>query len=210
MAAALFGGVGAATAAKPARPPRTSNASPASRSPLPPAPEPSLLDLGAPEEPPPAPPAPPVSDLLGDLSAPAPVPAPAPAAASDPFAAFDGLSLTEAPLTTAFAPEQLTTADFGGRWGPTKHEQRREVALPPTRMTPDAVAAGLATVGAALVEAIPATRELILAATHAPTSTLCLWHVKLLANAAALVTVRSPNPEVARLALEASVGALSA
>jgi len=210
MAAALFGGVGAAAAAKPARPPRTSNASPASRSPPPAAPEPSLLDLGAPDEPPPAPPAPSVSDLLGDLSAPAPVPAPPSAAASDPFAAFDGLSLTEAPSTTAFAPEQLTTADFGGRWGPSKHEQRREVALPPTRTTPDAVAAGLATVGAALVEAIPATRELILAATHAPTSVICLWHVKLLANAAALVTVRSPNPEVARLALEASVGALSA
>ena len=82
MAAALFGGVGAATAAAPRRAPRkASNASSrqASRSPPPPAPppapEPSLLDLGAPDEPPaPAPPPPPVSDLLGDLTAPAPAP----------------------------------------------------------------------------------------------------------------------------------------
>ena len=81
--------------------------------------------------------------------------------------------------------------------------------MTPTKTTPDAVAAGLAKVGAVLVEAIPATRELILAATHTPTAAICRWHVKLLATSAALVTVRSPNAEVARLALEASVGALS-
>ena len=67
------------------------------------------------------------------------------------------------------------------------------------------LAAKLARVGAAEVEAIPATQELIAAGTHAASSTCVLWHLKLLPSRSVLVTVRSANPAVSQEALDKSV-----
>ena len=61
--------------------------------------------------------------------------------------------------------------------------------------------------GAAKIEAIPATNELILAATHAPSGALALFHLKL-APGRAHVTVRSSDAAASAAALNAALAAI--
>lgn len=110
----------------------------------------------------------------------------------------------------ALVPARLSTQEFGTKWGTCHQEHKAEAAPYVAHLTLDGLAATLATASAHAVEAIPATNELILAATHQKTAALVLVHAKLLPIRKVALTVRSSADEAAARALELLVHAIEA
>lgn len=189
MAAALFGGVLNPEEKKKATPQRQSRPAAARKQPVR---KPATTAAAAVSKPPPvAPtPAPPkqevsLLDFMDDTPA---APPTTMGVLDDPFAAIPSVETSPA---SVLAPARLSTQDFGSRWGSCSQERRADASPYVRDLDVDFVASKLTAAGAHTVEVIPATLELILAATHLPSSTQILAHVKLLPTRKVTVTVRS-------------------
>eukprot|EP00605_Chrysophyceae_sp_TOSAG23-4_P000251 GSChrysophyteH1.ASY1.ANO1.288.1 assembled CDS len=142
--------------------------------------------------------------LLGggvDLSADIPPPTPPPTA-EDSGMLFSGMSLTgdsplqppAAPAISTTKPLQLTTPEFGAKWGACPMEVKKVVAPCEIPTLPHLKTVMEGSGRYAHVESIDATQEAIFAASSA--DTVILVHVKLLQGEQSEVTVRSPDMAV--------------
>lgn len=188
MAAALFGGVLNPEEKKKSTPQRQLRPAAARKQPVrKPAATSAATKPAAAPAPPPAAPKQEVSllDFMDDTPA---APPTSMGVLDDPFAAIPQVENSAA---TLLAPARLSTQDFGSRWGSCTQERRADASPYVRDLDVDFVASKLTAAGTHTVEVIPATLELILAATHLPSSTQILGHVKLLPTRKVTITIRS-------------------